>query len=1001
VCFQTFKRVLFPSILSLVQLGLSADSYRAPALEWVKTVSGSGASSVAGVATDAHGNLYIAGSTTSLDLPIVAAAQPHPGASPVVRINASSRISEKLYAPDLASANSIAVDAAHPQTIYATSAAGLARSTDDGATWKEIPGFPAGTNLYSVAVDPTDSNILYTATSPLGVFKSTDAGATWTAINNGIPIGSTPGASIYGFAETLPSINVSQIWIDPQSPNVLFANLGPAALLRSSDAGASWAVVSLSSYQAYGIVFDPFTKGTIYTEGPDYFYKSIDEGLTWTPLAPFPDQSGPVVIAVDPFHKGTLYGGSRTGLFQSTDSGESWTLRINAGTGLLVSDPNHAVIYAYASGLGIIESTNGFQTYSTISSPPGAVLDLEVAGPFVFVLSSPTTDVFVTKLDPNGNIVYSTYFGGALSDTAVGIAIGNDGSAYVTGATNSADFPVTKGAFQTALPPPPVDSSLPGSNFILKLNPAGSLAWSTYFTAWLPNSLLPNSTVQAIAIDAGGSPYISGETTGGLPATSGVYEMNFSSGVFCGFMCQPGFSAAFLTKFNAQGSALEFSTYISLDSQRNLIESAQSIALAPNGEVYLADTLRGTVYAMNATGSALLYHNTIQPVGSINAIALDKSGNVFVTGATFGPFVTTPGAFQRSPGFDGGDNAYVVKFNPTLSGVLAATLFGGAGPDSGQSVAIDPAGNVIVGGSNREQALPLRAPFQASFAPASGFVAAFDSDLTQLLFSTYLGDTRDFTVQGAVPDNNGNVLIAGASQTASLASQNLNSTVIANKIALPPTPAVRLDSIVNYASKLAAALSPGETIAALGSGFGPDAKLLLDGVPLSAISTSPTSIVAMVPADSKTSGASGMMVSSNGVSSNIVYLPAASASPGIYSADNTGFGQGYILNADGTRNSQSNPAAQGSGVTILATGVGPFSLAGSFAVTDQTVAVFIDEHYASGIAAEIKPAPGLPGDVYAIGVYVPDLGKLTRSSNQNVTMFVGPAESQIVTLWVK
>jgi len=147
VCFQTFKRVLFPSILSLVQLGLFADSYRAPALEWVKTVSGSGASSVAGVATDAHGNLYIAGSTTSLDLPIVAAAQPHPGASPVVRINASSRISEKLYAPDLASANSIAVDAAHPKTIYATSAAGLARSTDDGATWKEIPGYPAGTNL--------------------------------------------------------------------------------------------------------------------------------------------------------------------------------------------------------------------------------------------------------------------------------------------------------------------------------------------------------------------------------------------------------------------------------------------------------------------------------------------------------------------------------------------------------------------------------------------------------------------------------------------------------------------------------------------------------------------------------------------------------------------------------------------------------------------------------------------------------------------------------------
>jgi uncharacterized protein (TIGR03437 family) len=960
-------------------------------------VSGSGASSVAAVATDAHGNLYIAGSTTSLDLPAVAAAQPHPGASPVVRINASSGTSQKLYAPDLASASSIAVDAEHPQTTYATSSAGLLRSTDGGNTWKRVPGLPAGTNLNSVTVDPTDSNILYAATSPLGAFKSADAGATWAAINNGIPTSSTYGVSIYGFAETLPSIDVFQIWIDPRSPNVLFAAIGPAALVRSTDAGASWA--ALSSFPGNGIVFDPFTKGTIYTAGVLHFYKSIDEGLTWTALAPLPDQSDPITIAVDPFHKNTLYGSSETGLFQSSDSGESWTLRIKAATGLIVSDPNHAVMYANAVGLSIIESTDGFQTYSIISSVTATVMDLEVAGPFVFVLSSPTTDVFITKLDPNGNIVYSTYFGGALSDTAVGIAVGNDGSAYVTGTTNSPDFPVTKGAFQTGLPPPPVDISLPGSNFILKLNPDGSLAWSTYFTAWLPNSLEPNSTVLAIAVDASGNPYISGETTGGLPATPGVYEMNFSSGVFCGFMCQPGFSAAFLTKFNAQGSALEFSTYIS-HSLKNLIESAQSIALAPNGDVYLADTLSGTVYVMNATGSALLYHNTIQPV-SINSIALDKSGNVFVTGATFGPFVTTPGAFQRFPGFYGGNDAYVVKFNSTLSNVLAATLFGGEGTDDGQSVAIDPSGNVIVGGYNREKALPLRAPFQASFAASSGFVAAFDSDLSQLLFSTYLGDTRNFAVQGAVPDSNGNVLIAGASQTASLSNQNVNSTVIANKIALPPAPAVRLDSVLNYASKRGDALSPGETITALGSGFGPDAKLLLDGQPLSAISTSPTSIVAAMPAGGKTSGAFEVSVSSNGVSSNTVNLPASSASPGIYSADNSGFGQGYILNADGTRNSQSNPAAQGSGVTILATGVGPFSLAGPFAVTDQTVAVFIDEHYANGIAAAIKQVPGLPGEVYAIGVYVPDLGKLTNPSNPNVTMFVGPAESQIVILWVK
>jgi uncharacterized protein (TIGR03437 family) len=432
---------------------------------------------------------------------------------------------------------------------------------------------------------------------------------------------------------------------------------------------------------------------------------------------------------------------------------------------------------------------------------------------------------------------------------------------------------------------------------------------------------------------------------------------------------------------------------------------------------------------MNATGSALLGSNTSEQV-AINSIALGKDGNLYATGSTVGGFVATPGAFQSvpqpaipnlpdGPGAGGGADAFVVKFDSTLSKILAATLLGGEGVDIGESVALDASGNVIVSGYTDSKAFPLRAPFQGSFSARSGFVSGLDSSLTSLLFSTYLGSTP-FVVQGAVPDGNGNLLVAGATQSSDSGFFLLDpgytfavpSTVIVNKIALPPAPSVRVDSIVNYASRLGVPLSPGEAIEIIGSGFGPDAKLMLDGNPLPIVFANTDRIVAVIPTDAPTSGSIQLIASNGGVSSNPVNMPAAAASPGIYSVDNSGFGQGYILNADGTRNSQSNPAVPGTPITIFATGVGQVSNVGPYVVTNQTVAVFIDEFYVSGIAAVMKQVPGLPGNVYEISVYAPDLAKLF-SANPDVhnpvvppevpvTLFIGSAESQQgVAIWLK
>src|SRR5260370_26802321 len=100
-------RLLFLVLLvtGLAGMSVSADSMRAPVLQWYKTVSGSGANDVTAVGTDSQGNLYIAGNTTSLDFPVLAAAQSEAGGSPLTRIDTTSGSSQKLYAPGLAAAS--------------------------------------------------------------------------------------------------------------------------------------------------------------------------------------------------------------------------------------------------------------------------------------------------------------------------------------------------------------------------------------------------------------------------------------------------------------------------------------------------------------------------------------------------------------------------------------------------------------------------------------------------------------------------------------------------------------------------------------------------------------------------------------------------------------------------------------------------------------------------------------------------------------------------------
>jgi uncharacterized protein (TIGR03437 family) len=952
-----------------------------PTLQWYRTVSGSGASTAVSVASDSAGNLYIAGNTTSLDLPTVSAAQNAPGGSPVTRIDTSSGAALKLYSQGLAAAAGLAADPQNPQTLYAASGNTLSRSSDAGSTWTPLSGFPSVAAINSIAADPSNSNTLYATASSLGALKSTDSGTTWTAINQGIPVTSSQGVSIYGKLATVTTLNLYQLWVDPKSRSSLFAQ-GDTALFRSSDAGATW-TLSLNGPQYNFLAFDPFTPGTLYTRN----YKSVDEGVTWTP-ALMPNAA----VVPDPFHQGRLYSAGYlngvTALFLSVDGSVTWNPIIPGQVAAPTADPANPVLYAYLPQVGIVRSSDGFSSYTKLADALVSPRQLQIAGKNLFLLSPPATDVFVTKLDPSGKAIYSTYFGGSAADTVVGMAAGSDGSVYVAGQTLSSDFPVTKSAYGASL-------SGTRSNFVFKLNPDGSLGWSTYFAD-------SSSTVNAIAVDAAGDAYVAGVTSGNLPTTPGAYQTQFNALNPCGGIgfCLPQ-TEAFLTRFNPQGSALLFSTYIPDHLYNSLLQGYSNVLAVNTAGAYLAGG--NTLALMNASGSQMLAHTAMPVQSTISAMSVDTTGNLFVTGWTSSAtFPASAGAFQKS--LAGGDDVFVAKFDSALSQVVAATLLGGESEDLPQNITVDPAsGTVIVSGYTDSLAFPTRTPFQESFAPRSGFVAGLDPNLSQLLFSTYVGDVNSFSVAGAVPDGSGGVLLAGATLNRTTAYEafdpgyaySTGAQVVANRITLPPAASVRLDSVMNLASGIGLALAPGEAIAINGSGFAADSQLSLDGVVLPLISMSTNRLVAMMPAGLATSGTREITVSSGGVQSNRVLLPSSPASPGVYSADGSGQGQAYVLNADGTANSPANPTAPGAAITLFVNGVGPLTNVSGYAVTALPPAVFIDGFYANGIAATIQQVKGLPGGVYAISVYVPTVATNFPFPPQSpIDIFIGGTVSQ-------
>src|SRR2546425_238817 len=358
--------------------------------------------------------------------------------------------------------------------------------------------------------------------------------------------------------------------------------------------------------------------------------------------------------------------------------------------------------------------------------------------PGAFQTTSGGGDAFVTKLDPTGAaLVYSTYLGGSSGDFANGIAVDATGSAYVTGTTTSADFPTTPGAAQTTFGGGLVDA------FVTKLNPTGSaLVYSTHLGGGGSDQGF------GIAVDTSGNAYVTG-SAGGLnfPTTPGAFQTT-----------PGGVGDAFVTKFNATGSALVYSTYLGGSD----FDEGKGIAVDAAGSAYVTGrtfstnfpttpgafqtTLNFTdafVTKLNPAGSALVYSTYLGGSRSDegHAIAVEAAGSAYVTGLTASfNFPTTPGAFRTTSGGGGGD-AFVTKLNADGSALVYSTYLGGNSIDFGNGIAVDTAGNAYVTGDTLSRNFPTTPDAtQPDFGgDRDAFVTKFDPSGSALVYSTYLG----------------------------------------------------------------------------------------------------------------------------------------------------------------------------------------------------------------------------------------------------------------------
>lgn len=588
--------------------------------------------------------------------------------------------------------DSVTIDPFHSNVLYAWASDAGYVSSDGAASWtlSSLPWPQNTSGSGSFIFDPVAPGIIYGpwySGTRTGVQKSIDAGATWTPLDIPffgcciIPDPKTSGL-LYGLGPAInsqaptvlfwrsadggdtwtsnpcPADVLSVLSVDPVNPQIMLAGA-----FHSADGGQSWSASNVSrDIQA---AFTPASASLVYAIAPitsDAFVaKFRPDGKTLVFSTYFGGMGNDTGQAIALDSSGNIWIAGSTssydlpvtpGAFESNLRGTSNAFAAKFSNDGKLLAATYLGGSSYDLGLGIAVGPQGNPWLI------GAWASLD----FPFTTAAPSTVPyqpfgFVSELDPSAaRLLYSANVGAVLDKNGKGIAIDPSGNVTLTG-TASGAFPVTPGAFQVG------DAGSSAEAFVLKLDPSGSVIYSTYFGGSTgvstANFFESNQEGVAVAVDAAGNAYLTGNTSEtDFPVTPGAYQSTLHAG--CTF---PAFSVA--TGFI--GSLFHW-----------YADDVFVVKLSPDGKTALFSTLLGGACYDRPT-----------------SIALDSAGRVYVTGETDSedfPLVGDLEPLPAEPQFA----SFVSALDPTGSALEFSTyLYAGSAP----TVASGPGTTIRVAGS--------------------------------------------------------------------------------------------------------------------------------------------------------------------------------------------------------------------------------------------------------------------------------------------------------------
>jgi uncharacterized protein (TIGR03437 family) len=383
-------------------------------------------------------------------------------------------------------------------------------------------------------------------------------------------------------------------------------------------------------------------------------------------------------------------------------------------------------------------------------------------------------DAFVAKMNGSGTaLAWVTYLGGTTQEVATSLAVDSSGNVYVTGYTDSFDFPIFPSKSRV------VQGNYGGGGgnnsfftigdaFVAKFDPTGKLVWSTYLGG------SKDDAGTAIAVDSSGNVYIAGATV----------SSNF-----------PGVSSGFQSTFGGLGGqpTIPESGYVSFDTGDAFVAK-----IDPTGAHLLAATYLG---------------GTLDDFAL--ALTIDSSGNAWVGGGTISnnfprvnPFQSNYGGgtnYNAQPIFSTGDG-FIAELSSDLKTLKYSTYFGGTQDDAVSSIAVDSSGAVYFTGGTQSSNLPgvsnsyhgpsTAAPQNTPWIVGDAFVAKLQPGGAKRAFSSYLGGSQEDGALGLALDAQGNVTVVGATNSTDFCTPTAGAvSTQLNGGASEPSPAYELPNV--------------------------------------------------------------------------------------------------------------------------------------------------------------------------------------------------------------